>query len=366
MRILHVAEAFGGGLMEMVRLVTARSATDGHAVAIVHGVRPETPADVRAVVAEEVELFRLDWRRRSPRTQVAAGRALRRLTEAWQPDVVHLHSSFAGVVGGCALRGRMPLIFTPHAFASALPGTGRPRRAALRAAERLAVRSADVVAAVSASEARVARELGARDVVVVPNGIPELDHEPRRAMARGGPARPRIIACGRIIAQRRPEACARILSRVDDVAEVAWIGGGGDQGPQGRAAIAALEAAGVPISGWVPRSRVLEELAGATAYLHWTSWDGQPLSVLEAMATGALVVASDIEPNRELLDSRQLAASEDEAVALLRRVVRDPAFATALLDAQDARSSGHSAREMCERWHSLYSSLILPRSVAAG
>ena len=39
---------------------------------------------------------------------------------------------------------------------------------------------------------------------------------------------------------------------------------------------------------WLPLldNQRLERLAGATAYLHWTAWDGQPLSVLEAMALG--------------------------------------------------------------------------------
>jgi glycosyltransferase involved in cell wall biosynthesis len=351
LRVLHVVESFGGGVFEMIRLVAERSAAEGHAAAIAFGRRPETPEDPRAEIDPVVELLPLDWQRRSPRTHVSAALRLRALQREWRPDVVHLHSSFAGVAGALALAGRVPLVFTPHAFASEVSTTARIRRAAFRAAEHFVVRRCEVTGAVSNSEAAVAARLGARRTVVVPIGIPELDGPPARR-AQAGPAR--VIASGRITAQRQPEACARILAAVSDVADVAWIGGGGDQGPLGRAALVALERAGIPVSGWMPRPAVLSELARSTAYLHWTSWDGQSLSVLEAMATGALVVASDIAPNRELLDPRQLCRSEADAIDLLRRVLSDIGFAGELRAGQAERASSHSADAMVAGWLAVY------------
>src|SRR5689334_9246529 len=103
LRILHVSEAFGGGIVGVVAPLAERLSDAGHTVAIAYGVRPETPADVRHEVSEDVEVFALPWRRRTIGEQIRAAKALRRLAAEWEPDVVHLHSSFAGVVGSMAL-----------------------------------------------------------------------------------------------------------------------------------------------------------------------------------------------------------------------------------------------------------------------
>jgi glycosyltransferase involved in cell wall biosynthesis len=359
LRILHVAEAFGGGLFEMVRIVAERGARAGANHTIAYGRRPETPVDPRKSIDPSVGLVALDWRRRSPLTQLTAARELRRLSRELRPDVVHLHSSFAGAVGVPAMRGLAPLLFTPHSFASSLQRGSSLRRAGLRQLERVIVRGADTVGAVSRSEAETARQLGARQVVCVQNGIPELDQASWPEPLMRTFDRPRVIAAGRLIEQRRPLECARILSSVRDIAEVAWIGGGGPEGKLKREATSALTAIGAPPSGWLPRQQVLTELRRSAAYLHWTAWDGQALSLLEAMACDVVAVASDLPPNRELLDPRQLCATESEAVALLHRVIADPGFAAQLRAAQRERAALHSAASMADGWNSVYRELAL-------
>jgi len=361
MRILHVAEAFGGGLYEMVRTLAEGSARAGHSVAIAYGVRPETPTALSERIDPAVELYPTAWTSRTPGAQWAAARELRRLVVCQRPDVLHLHSSFAGVIGS-AIAGAAPTVFTPHAFASSLPDQRRLARLGYGLGERFVCRRASVVGAVSGSEADAARRLGARRVAVVENGISELDRE--RLVQRPRPPRPRVVGAGRTVPQRRPEACARIMRRLADVAELEWIGGGG--GARGEAGWQALVHAGIEPSGWLPRETVLERLAEASAYLHWTAWDGHPLSILEAMAGDVLVVASDIPPNRDVVGGEQVCATEEEAVALLRRVLLDADFAERLLDSQRARRPRYAARRMVEEWLALYARLAREAPASRG
>jgi glycosyltransferase involved in cell wall biosynthesis len=354
-RVLHVVEAFGGGLQEIVVRVAERCTERGHEAAIAFGRRPETPADPREVVPPSVELEPMPWTRRTPEIQLAATRRLRGLVHSWRPDVVHLYSSFAGMAGAIALGNGPPTVFSPQSFASAQINRGRASRAALRLLERFICARAALVGACSPSEAAYARErLGAKRITLVENGIAELDAPAPRRERR---PQPRVIATGRLIPQRRPEACARILARISAEAEVAWVGGPGDaSGEQ------ALNAAGIPVTGWLPRDAAVAEVERATVYLHWTAGDGQALSVLEAMAHDVVVVASDIPPNRDLLAAEQLRDDEEGAIELIRRVLSDPETARRLLESQRRRAAQHGARRMADGWIDVYESIAADRN----
>ena len=353
MRILYVAEAFGGGVFELVKMTAEGAAADGHQVAVCYGRRPETPAQPAQLVDGAVKLIELPWTRESLRAQLSGAARLRRLVRSWRPDLVHAYSSFAGVHCATTIGRQAPVVFTPQAYSFTMSDKSVVARSAFRLAESFASRRSAVVGACSADEARLARELGARNVEIVLNGIAELDDPcpPDRA----NPEAARVIALGRTVPQRRPAACARILTALEPPAEVAWIGGAG--GSRGIAGARALQSAGVPVSGWTPRARVLSELERASAYLHWTAWDGLPLSVLEAMASDAVVVASDIGPNRELLGTNQVRATEAEAVELLRAVLADRTLAAKLLAEQRRRRSRYGATAMVEGWLRLYTRL---------
>jgi glycosyltransferase involved in cell wall biosynthesis len=351
--VLLVAEAFGGGVFELVKVVAEGAAAQGHRVAIAYGRRPETPPSPRDLIDSEVELIELPWHDRSAAAILAGTRQLRRLLRERNPDAVHLYSTFAGVIGSAVTPAEIPTIFTPQAYAVTMRNRRRGRRTLYKALERFASKRATVVGACSEDEGRLACELGAETVTVVPNGIPELDTN--GVVFRRPDSRPRVIGIGRTVPQRQPEACARILSAVSDIASVAWIGGGG--GSLGVPGAESLRRAGIQPSGWLPREEVLDELADASAYLHWTGWDGLPLSVLEAMARDAVVVASDIGPNRELLGGKQVCSSEEEAVALLRRVLTDEELAGEMLANQRRRRAAYSGHRMIQGWLELYRGL---------
>ena len=175
MRVLEVTEASGSGTLGIVQTLARDLARRGHEVVVAFGRRPETPSDLASELPDAVEVVTLPWAHRSPSQQVAAGRALRRLARDWRPDVVHLHSSFAGAVGSLALHGRAPLVYTPHGLRlrTLRPALAPCRR---RGVEWIVARRRAMVGAVSEAEAALARRwLRAPRVTVVPNGIPELD-----------------------------------------------------------------------------------------------------------------------------------------------------------------------------------------------
>lgn len=342
-------ESFGGGSMQVALTISERLAAAGHELAVAHGSVAESPRDARAAIPPEIELFEVRWGR-APQNQARAIGELRSIARGWSPDVVHLHSSFAGFAGAIGLRGLAPLVYTPHGYSFIRTGQGRAQETALRLAEAAVARRVDLVGVVSEEERSRAMEIRARRVRVVPNGIAELD-DPVGAPPDRPVDPPRVVALGRLDPARRPAAAARIMAGVRDIAAPEWIGGGEESLAE------AVRAEGVPTTGWLEREEALRHLGNATACLHWSAWDAQPLSVLEAMARDVVVVASDIGANRELLGSRQVCAREEDARALLREVLTDSALRGRLLEEQRRRRVGYSARRMASQWEEVYREL---------
>jgi glycosyltransferase involved in cell wall biosynthesis len=114
----------------------------------------------------------------------------------------------------------------------------------------------------------------------------------------------------------------------------------------------------VPISGWVARATALTKLAEATVLLHWTGWDGLPLSVLEALALDVIVIGHDIDAVREIVGPDQVRATEEEGRELLRRTLAEPELRARMLAEQRRRRPQYGAATMTAGWTALYDSLL--------
>jgi glycosyltransferase involved in cell wall biosynthesis len=57
----------------------------------------------------------------------------------------------------------------------------------------------------------------------------------------------------------------------------------------------------VSLLGWLPSEKALEALAASDVQLLVSGWEGQPISTLEAMASGVVPVVTDLPGLRELI-----------------------------------------------------------------
>jgi glycosyltransferase involved in cell wall biosynthesis len=356
LHVAHVAEALGGGLLEVVRITAEGNCQAGMQVVLLHGRRPETPdGSLSELLPTQVDVVEIPgWGTRRPSAELRAARTLKRELASREVDVVVFHSSFAAVTGAFS-RAKCTTIFTPHAFASRMP-SGLLRHLVFSVGERYACRFHDIIACVSHSEARAAKSLGAKTVVTIPNGIPDLSN-PQWSPDPQPPRDPKVVAIGRLVPQRRPIETAAVLKAVSDVAQVEWVGGGGEP-PYAHRAAQALHAAGVRPTGWLTHQAVAERMRTASIYLHWTQWDGLPMTVLEAMANDVVVVASDTEPNREVLGTHGVCTTEDSAIAMIRTLLTDPeAWRTRIFDQRD-RAAAYGAATSQERWNHLLETTV--------
>ena len=111
-----------------------------------------------------------------------------------------------------------------------------------------------------------------------------------------------------------------------------------------------------PCQAGLPRhSRTTHTVGSPDASGVTGTW--HPLSVLQAMAHDVVVIASDIEPNSDLVGTAQVAGSEAAGIELLRAALTDPARREEMLAEQRRRRTAFGRERMVSDWLGLYSSL---------
>jgi glycosyltransferase involved in cell wall biosynthesis len=289
--VLHVIEALGGGVAAVVEDYVAHAPGLTH-----HVIAARRPGHD---IADSIE--------RMASTYVImedghAGRVrqVRRLIRRLKPEIVHGHSSLGGVyarLGAIGLPVRV--VYTPHCFAFERTDVSWASRAAFIAAEAAMSRVTDAVAAVSPREASLAKRLGAKVVIHVPNvaGASVAVLAKGTRLERTSGSRPRLSryvvgTLGRISPQK---GLAYFIEAVRAARELnldvdwVWIGGGTPEDET------RLRQAGVQITGWCTRSAAMRHLTSLDVYVHTAAWEGAPISILEAAALGTPVVARDLQ-----------------------------------------------------------------------
>lgn len=285
MRILHVAEAYGGGVRSAIDDYVRNSPSNSHS--LLFAVRSDAPFD-------QEELGGFETARPLPAGHFRRVRAVRDAVRSLRPDVVHAHSSFGGVYTRLAVAKKpgLRLVYTPHCYAFERLDSGPAMRGFFRLAEHLLAFNTSAFAACSPREARLSNWRGVTATVsMLPNvaDVPSPDHA--QAAAPQENRVPHLVGAGRDSEQKDPDffaAAVNQLTREGLPFRATWIGGG----PSLARRFARLP---IEVTGWVERSEAVRIVASADVYLHTARWEGFPVAVLEAAALDVPTVVRDIK-----------------------------------------------------------------------
>jgi glycosyltransferase involved in cell wall biosynthesis len=263
-------------------------------------------------------------------------------------DLLHMHAIGPGVlIPEARLLGLRPTVLTFHSFDYRRSKWGPGASAFLRACEVISIRSADALIAVSQAGAEHIRRTYHRPVVHIPNGPGRLERRPPGELlgALGLEARGYILSVGRL----SPEKC------LEDVIAAARRGlpgvplvlvGDTSFTDDYIARLRAMAGPEVIFPGFLQGADLEELYTSALAYVIASEIEGLSLSLLEAMALGCPIVASDIPGNREGLGDPPAGLTfpvhDVSALAgLLGRLAGDEALRHDLAEAATARVRAH-------------------------
>lgn len=337
--MLHVAQPVDGGVGRYVADAAADQLARGWDVLV---ACPPTGRLPEALAAAGVPV--LPWvAGRSPGAASSAETVrLAGLVAAARPDVVHLHSAKAGLAGRLALRGRRRTLFQPHGW-SWLATTGSTAAATLRWERVAAARWTDALVCVGegeAAEGRAHRIPG--EYAVVRNGVDLTRFAPADAGAArallGLPAGPVVVCVGRLTRQKGQDlllAAWPAVTAAHPGATLALVGGG-------DLLDGVAVPAGVVLVGDV--ADVRPWYAAADLLVQPSRWEGLPLTLLEALASGRPVVATAVPGLRDVLPPEAGALVPAGNAAALAGAITARLGDPALLAAESAAAARVAAR----------------------
>lgn len=288
----------------------------------------------------------------NPLRLVKAGRCLIQAVRDFQPDILACHSTAAGLLGRFTIRNRIPTLFTAHGWGFT-QGAPILRRVILPILERFAARFSSKIICVSQNDLRLAQRhhiAPKEKLVQIYNGV-EIPHPITKQLSN----RVCIFFIGRLAPPKDPimliKAVQHLPEPIRQRVNVTIIGDGPDQ----HNLASAIHDAGldtiVELAGSLSRDKTIERLqCEADLFVLPTHWEGFPYSILEAMACGVPVIASNVGGIAEAVDATCgiLVPPNDE------RALRE-ALTSLITNPQQRRAMGEAGKEKASRIFSVQS-----------
>lgn len=319
-RVLHIVESYGGGVASAIEEYARSLPEMEHHLLRAVRIGTYSEGGTELLFASEGSLSR------NPLTAV---RQVRKVLKATDPNVVHSHSSFAGLYTRLAYfnrsRNAAPIIYTPHGFSFERRDQNKFQRLAYWLIEWLLSWNTDVIAGCSEREASLAMKFHARRPPLhVPNVAAGLSvsSQPRSGRTHKGGIS--LVGQGRLGPARDPGFFLKVIDELVALGvsfTASWVGSGDEEWEQ------LFRDKNVEVTGWKTRTETLSLVAAADVYLHTAAWDGFPMAVLEAQAVSTTafvrrIAAFDGAPENIVFDT------PSEMVKSIVRLQNPSAFKT--------------------------------------
>ena len=303
LEVLHVSGCLGG-----VETYLQLLASHNNALKLkLSFVLPESCALDKYATARGMSVSIVTMKRSiAPWSDIKAAVALRRIVRRTSPDIVHLHSSKAGLLGRFACLGlRCRVVYTPHAYFY-LAKEGVTRRLfvmAERVLDRLA--GSTTLGTSPSEERRAIEDIGCppQNVEHILNSV-DLEHLIGRCTRQ---SEGHVVMVARVSTQKNIPMYLDVVRRLRQTSKVpCYLVGVGHYEDDRRQLTHMLHAAGLTeedlhIVEWIPRVEVIELIAGAAVAVLTSDYESFGYVLAEANCLGVPVVGTDVDGIRDII-----------------------------------------------------------------
>lgn len=328
-RVLELSAQAAGGVRAHIRQVSQLLAKDGHQVLLAGPSNVISPAD-DAVSGACLRTYQIDIGARPSGADLKALRQLKQLAATAQ--VIHAHGLRAGALAVLAVK-RLPAAKRPRVVVTLhnLPVGSAPTRLVGQALQLVVVKGADYVLTVSPDLLEKAKQLGlkAGEIAVVPAPArgcadcscmdhaaqPEISQASTQSLdagsgvgtgsgvgagssygassAAGSGATPCVLTIARLAPQKGLDLLLEAATLIKQRGlNFTWLVAG--DGPLKAQLNQQITAADLPVKLLGRREDIGALLSQADVVVQTSYWEGQPLTLREAMQAGRAIVATDV------------------------------------------------------------------------
>lgn len=297
-KIVHVVEAFGGGVFGVL-IDLLNGTSDDFDITVLYSPREQTPENFKEYYNNNIKFIEIKnfTRNISPIKDLKAYIEVKRHIKEIKPDIVHLHSSKAGIIGRLAISAKKTKMFyNPHGFSFLKEDDSKLKRFVYRAIEKIATIRKCTIIGCSEGEYKEALKLS-KNSICINNGIniDKIGNEVKDLQQKElDLTNLKICTSGRIGYQKNPKGFNEIAKAFPDI-NFTWIGDGELREE--------LTASNITITGWKTRAEVLKELSKNDVFILASLWEGLPISLLEAMYMKKICIVSNVIGNRDVIEN---------------------------------------------------------------
>lgn len=295
-KIIHIVEAFGGGVFSFLTDLVNYTC-DEFEIVIVYAEREQTPKNFKKFFNNNIKFIKSEYLKReiNLKNDFKAIKEIRKIIKEEKPDVVHLHSSKAGITGRAAIRSKnIKLIYNPHGFSFLMKNTSKIKRTIYWLIEKIATLRKCTIVGCSVGEYEEARKLS-KDSICINNGIniEEMDNDIKNIEnSKMETDELKVCTIARINYQKNPEMFNSIAKENQQI-NFTWVGDGELREK--------LNAFNINVTGWKTRKEALEILKENDIFILTSLWEGLPISLLEAMYMKKICIVTDVIGNKDVI-----------------------------------------------------------------
>ena len=297
-KIVHVVEAFGGGVYSFL-VDLLNNLIDDYDITVIYALREQTPPNFMDDFDSRIKFINSKYLKRNiGLNDLKALFEIRKLIKEENPDIVHCHSSKAGLITRVGINTKKyKTFYTPHGYSFLMQDSSKLSRIMYKLIEKIGSLNHSTIIACSKGEYEESLKLTKRATYVsngvnlqklrkyIPENVREINTDNLT-----------ITTTGRVSYQKNPELFNQIAERFPNIKFI-WVGTGDLEDK--------LTSNNISITGWKNKDELMQILNESDVFILPSLWEGLPISLLEAMALKKPCIVSNVIGNKDVINNKE-------------------------------------------------------------